>query len=379
MVKKNRLLEKPLVIPSVLCRALRRRLLCWYAAVQRDLPWRRSTDPYAIWISEVMLQQTQVNTVQPYYQRFMEQFPDIVSLARAPSQTVLKAWQGLGYYSRARNLHRTAEIVAFEMDARLPDDWESLRALPGIGSYTAAAILSIAFQQPYAVVDGNVKRVLARLFMIKMPVNKNGAHRVFQNMADQLLDPVQPGDYNQAMMELGALVCLARQPVCRHCPLKSMCRAFRAAAVDLYPVRAGKKIIPEKHMAVAAIVKDNRLLVVQRPPDGLLGALWEFPGAQVRTAESLKKACRRAVREAVSLDVAVVRHLQTIHHTYTHFKLKMDVFLCLWQNGRVRRRGPKAHRWLFPGRIRQLPLHGAMLKALPIVEKELLAKQAPIG
>jgi A/G-specific adenine glycosylase len=372
MAKANRSEKKQLVVAPAVRGAFRRRLLAWYDTIKRDLPWRRSCDPYAIWVSEVMLQQTQVKTVTPYFQRFLKLFPDVRALARAPQQTVLKAWQGLGYYSRARNLHRAARMVAMQMDGRLPDSWEQLRGLPGSGDYTAAAVLSIAFKRPHAVVDGNVKRVLARLFLMETPANAAGAHRVFQAVADQLLDRREPGDFNQAVMELGATICLTRQPACQSCPLAGLCEALKGNLVGRYPIRLERKNVPREHAVAAVVVRNGLVLFIQRPEKGLLGALWEFAGGRVLSGESVPAACRRNVRQSVGLEVEILRPIEIVHHTYTHFKLTLDVLLCRCHAGRVRRNGPQAHRWLPVKRLRQLPLHGAVLKALPAVEKVLL-------
>jgi len=203
----------------------RKRLLDWYAAHHRILPWRKTRDPYAVWVSEVMLQQTQVGTVIAYYERFMDRFADVAGLARADLQAVLKIWEGLGYYARARNLHRAAAVVCARHGGQVPDTWDQIRALPGVGPYIAAAVLSIAYHRPLAVVDGNVKRILARLFRIDAPVNVSSAAPVFQRKADELLERRQPGAFNQAMMELGAVVCRPRNPDCSHCPVSAHCRS----------------------------------------------------------------------------------------------------------------------------------------------------------
>jgi A/G-specific adenine glycosylase len=205
---------------------LRRRLLSWYDVHRRDLPWRRTREPYRIWVSEVMLQQTQVRTAIPFYRRFLQQFPTPAHLARADEQSVLKCWEGLGYYARARNLHRAAARVAAS-GGRVPDEWDAFRALPGVGNYIAAAVLSIAYGRPHAVVDGNVKRVLARLLALDLPVNAPAALRAFQAEAERLLDRRRPGDYNQALMELGALVCTPRAPDCGGCPQDTQCDRTR--------------------------------------------------------------------------------------------------------------------------------------------------------
>ena len=203
----------------------------------RDLPWRKTDDPYAIWVSEVMLQQTQVKTVMPYYEKFLSDYPDIITLANADLQHILKNWEGLGYYARARNLHQAAIVVLNHHNGCVPDEYETLRKLTGIGDYIASAIMSIAYGRPYAVVDGNVKRVISRLMTIEEPVNKPASHAVFKNHADTILDRKDPGTFNQAMMELGALICTPKNPSCPNCPVIRFCNAFLKNKTHLYPKR----------------------------------------------------------------------------------------------------------------------------------------------
>jgi A/G-specific adenine glycosylase len=274
-------------------------LLDWYDREKRDLPWRRTRDPYAVWISEAMLQQTRVETVIPYYHRFMKRFPDPAALASADLQEVLKLWEGLGYYSRARNLHRAAAVIVEEYDGRIPHSMDAIRSLPGVGPYIAAAVLSIAFDQPHAVVDGNVKRVLARLLQIDAPVNKPASHRIFQREADRLLTRERPSAHNQAIMELGALVCKPKNPECAVCPVSSFCRSHGSETVSAFPVRLTKPRTPLRRMIVAVIVrqKDHHVLIVQRPEEGLLGGLWEFPGKQLEKGRRAIKSCVEACRE----------------------------------------------------------------------------------
>lgn len=357
-------------ILSVTRTAIRRNLADWYQQNQRDLPWRRTSDPYHIWISEVMLQQTQVKTVLPYYQRFLSQFPDVVSLSRADLQTVLKHWEGLGYYTRARNLHKAAAIVATELAGIFPDSWDAVRQLPGIGDYIASAVLSIAYGRPYAVVDGNVKRVMARLFRVETPVNLPASHRLFQDLATQLLEKDNPGDHNQAVMELGALVCTPRNPVCRRCPISKYCGAFKTGKVQDFPKRIKRAPLPERRVAVGMVEKKGRILLVQRTEQGLLGGLWEFPGGAVDAHADPEQVCKDQIKTSVNLDVSVDVHLTTVRHTYTHFKLRMDVYRCRWISGRVYLRGPADFKWLAPSRVLDLPLHGAMHKALKMLTEK---------
>ena len=356
---------------------LRDALSHWYLGHHRDLPWRRTSDAYKIWVSEVMLQQTQVRTVEPYYQRFISRYPDVSRLALADLQSVLKSWEGLGYYSRARNLHKAAGIVASHMGGRVPDDWEALRGLPGIGDYIAAAVLSIAFGRAHAVVDGNVKRVLARLFLVEAPANRPASHKVFHALADRLLDRRNPGRHNQALMELGALVCTPRAPRCRQCPVARFCLARRKGLAHLYPRRQRPPALPMRRFVAGAVIKSGRILLVRRPEEGLLGGLWELPGGPLSESTDPVQACRLQLKEAVNLDVRVDRHIASIPHGYTHFRLQMELFLCTWQSGRVRLKELTDFKWLSVPGSKDLPLHGVMHKALRHLDS-LLENEGPL-
>ena len=367
----NRFQHTHVAIPELddsTCMVIGKSLARWYDRNKRDLPWRRSKDPYAIWVSEVMLQQTQVQTVIPYYHRFLERFPDVVSLARSDLQSVLKVWEGLGYYSRARNLHKAAGMVAAEEKGRIPHAWESFRRLPGVGDYIAAAVLSIAFGQAHAVADGNVKRVIARLFMVDVPVNQASSHRVFNALAGRLLDERRPDRHNQAMMELGALTCTPRNPRCGDCPVSQFCQALHRDVVRFYPRRTQRQPLPVRKMVAGVVFKKGKVLLVQRPEQGLLGGLWEFPGGVLDAGVDPVEACAGQLEKIVNLQVAVSLHLGTVSHTYTHFRLQMDICLCRWRSGRVRLNGPVRFRWLSPARIGDLPLHGAVQKVLAMVQ-----------
>ena len=346
---------------------IQRLLIEWYQCHHRRLPWRETKDPYRIWVSEVMLQQTQVQTVLPYYQKFLRDFPDVRTLAKADLQTVLKAWEGLGYYARARNMHRSAKVI-FEQHAGIfPDSWDVLRELPGVGDYIASAVLSIAFNQPYAVLDGNVKRVLARLYEISEPVNKPSSFKTFKGAADGLLDPRHPGMFNQALMELGALVCKPKKPDCNGCPLHSRCRANQKEHVGQFPKRIQKPRTPLQNIAVGVVYKNSHMLITRRKSEGLLGGLWEFPGGKVRNHESPEKACIREIKEEVNLNVTVDGHIAQVKHAYTHFKILMDVFLCRYVSGEVKLNGPEDFRWITLKEIHQYPFPRANLKFIHLL------------
>lgn len=349
---------------------LRRRLIKWYQHNHRHLPWRETDDPYAIWISEVMLQQTTVVTVIPYYHRFMKRFPGVKDLAQADLLAILKIWEGLGYYARARNLHRAAQIVQHRYGGRIPSEMDDFKELPGVGDYIGAAVLSIAFNQPFAVVDGNVKRVLSRLRLIESPVNRSASHKVFKLAASEILDPLRPGTFNQALMELGALLCKPRQPECSECPVQTHCRAYADGTVMAYPKRIKKAPIPLHRVSVGVVFKNDRVLITRRKPDGLLGGLWEFPGGRIEEGETPQEACIREISEEVGLKVQVDSFLSQIRHAYTHFKIEMEVFCCHVESGRVELNGPTDYRWVKLDELSDYPLPKANHKFIPLLKNE---------
>lgn len=365
MKKNNNVALKPNETISI-----RKRLISWYVKNKRQLPWRKTGNPYAIWVSEVMLQQTQVKTVIPYYKKFLAAYPNLNSFADADLQTVLKHWEGLGYYARARNFHRAALKVVEHHKGEIPRDYNALRKLPGIGDYIASAILSIAFGKPYAVVDGNVKRVLARLSAIDEPVNKSSSHDVFKTHANTLLDTQNSGMFNQAMMELGALICTPKNPGCDICPVKKFCSSFNTGTTDQYPKRIKSPPVPTHHIAVGVVFKNNHVLITQRKPDGLLGSLWEFPGGKVKKNESSEKACIREIKEEVNLVVEVDSFVKQVKHAYTHFKIIMDVYTCRFVSGRIRLKGPVDHKWVKLHNLARFPFPKANLKFIPKLLEE---------
>ena len=270
-------------------RRFRSRLLDWYAHNKRELPWRDSGNPYHVWVSEIMLQQTRVDQMQPFFERFTAAFPTVEALADASQEEVLKAWEGLGYYARARNLHRAAQRLVEAYGGRLPERYEELVDLPGIGPYTAAAVSSIAFDRDHPVLDGNVTRVLCRILMIAGDPRKAAVKAALIAAGERLLARGRSGDFNQAMMELGARVCTPASPACGECAVMEMCRA-RAELDDpaQLPTKARKPARPHYEVAAGMIWKGAKLLVAQRPTDGMLGGLWEFPGGKWEPGETLK-------------------------------------------------------------------------------------------
>lgn len=343
---------------------LRQQLLEWFWKNRRQLPWRQKPTPYRVWISEVMLQQTRVETVVPYFQRFVETFPDVYSLAKADVQRVLKLWEGLGYYSRARNLLEAAREIVSRFGGVLPRSYRELLKLKGIGPYTAAAIASIAFGEPVAVVDGNVIRVITRLFVIREDPRKSAIRRKIAALAQALLEPEIPGDWNQAMMELGATLCLPAAPDCENCPVRVFCRAKQEGNPRDFPMRASKKPLPFYEIAVGIIWKDGKILIARRPENGLLGGLWEFPGGKREAGETLEECVQREVLEELNIVVEVGERFVTVDHAYSHFRIRLHAFRCRWLSGEPECRGCTAFRWVEPGDLGNYPFPRANQKVI---------------
>ena len=327
-------------------RAFRNDLLDWYAGAKRAMPWRETNDPYRIWISEVMLQQTRVDQAQPYYERFVAAFPTVEALAEAERDDVLRLWEGLGYYARARHLHRAAQHVVEEFGGQVPDTYDAIRTLPGVGPYTAAAVLSIAYGRPHAVLDGNVARVLARVFTVEDDIKKSRTRRRLQALADDLLAPQQPADFNQALMELGATVCTPTAPQCPDCPLQDVCEALEEGAPEAYPFSKKKPPVPHHDVVVGLVFdKTGRLLIQRRPEDGLLGGLWEFPGGKREDGEPLEETCRRELREELGIEVEAERLFYRLDHAYSHFKITLHAFTCRLAEGTPASKEGQPLRW----------------------------------
>jgi A/G-specific adenine glycosylase len=309
-------------------------LIAWFETHREDLPWRHTGDPYAVWVSEIMLQQTQVATVIPYFEQFIAQFSTVEALAAAPLDDVLKRWEGLGYYSRARNLHRAARMVVDEYGGKLPGNIDDLKKLPGIGPYTAGAVGSLAFGLDVPVVDGNVMRVLARLYNIEDDITQSATRRKMWELAEEIVPAGRAGLWNEGLMELGQQICTPRSPDCSHCPLDDHCEAYRLNLQYERPVRSARKAVPHVDVTAAVIRGENgKLLIAQRREDAMLGGLWEFPGGKREPGESLEECLRREIREELGIEIAVGAQLTTIKHAYTHFKITLHVFECQHTGG----------------------------------------------
>ena len=398
------------LLASLAVESVHRRLIAWFRKSRRDLPWRRTRDPYRIWVSEVMLQQTQVPTVLPYYERFLKRFPTVGALARAPQEAVLKVWQGLGYYRRAQNLQAAARAVVRDHGGRVPDDPAAFARLPGVGRYTCGAVQSIAFGRRLAALDGNAVRVIARWFATTDSVDRSAVRAGLWDLAETLVpgslsgvarprgcsrdrafQPSSPkggldaprmhghgkgavavppgfanpsGDWNQAIMELGSRLCTPRSPQCTACPVRRHCRAAAKGIQDRVPVRRKRRPIPHIEVGAGVVWRRGRVLLCTRRADAMLGGLWEFPGGKRRRGETLPACIRRELKEECGLAVTVGRHLVDVTHAYTHLRVTLRCYHCRAGRGRVRLLGCDDARWVLPRDIPKYPLPAADVRIL---------------
>lgn len=382
---------------------LRERLYGWWEVHGRhDLPWkllpdgsrpRRGDvlDPLAIWVAEVMLQQTQLRVMRPYWQRWMEAFPDRRTLAAADGQQVLLLWQGLGYYSRARRLHEAARALEREQpcspasvetsatvgDTIWPTHLAGWLALPGLGRTTAAGILSSAFDSPEALLDGNVARVLARI--TRCPRSPARVRALFWSWSESLLDPRRPRNFNQALMDLGATLCTPRSPDCSRCPWRNRCAAYAAGTPECYPVKAERPSLPHLVVGVGVVLNEQQqVLIDQRLDEGLLGGLWEFPGGKQESGETVEAAIARELREELAIEVEVGERLISLDHAYTHKRLSFVVHLCRWCSGEPRPLASQQVRWVAPDELESYPFPAANVRIIAALQT-WLANDAPSG
>jgi len=313
-------------LPNSRAAEARRSLLRWYQRRARALPWRKSRNPYTVWISEIMLQQTQIETVIPYYQRFIREFPTIRRLAKAPLERVLELWSGLGYYRRARNLHQAAQEMVEKHGGRFPRELKQALSLPGVGDYTARAVLSIAYNQPYAVLDGNVARVMARLLALRGNLHQLQFRRLIEENLEMLLSRRSPGNFNQAMMELGQTVCLPRSPRCSICPLRLECRGFQSGKAESYPQPRPRKQAEEWHMAAAVLRKNQQVMLVLGLDDGLLGDLWNFPAALGRSGSEALTRLKKKLSSLLGTVPLLKGPEHELHHNITHRSIQVHVY-----------------------------------------------------
>ncbi|GEN31312.1 A/G-specific adenine glycosylase [Cerasibacillus quisquiliarum] len=300
-------------------------LIEWYNKYKRDLPWRKDQDPYKIWVSEIMLQQTQVDTVIPYFQRFIEQFPTPKALAEADEQDVLKAWEGLGYYSRARNLHTAVKDVVIRYNGRVPNDGKQLLTLKGIGPYTRGAIMSIAFNEPYPAVDGNVMRVFSRVLKIEDDIAQAKTRRLFEKVVGKIISKENPSAFNQGIMDLGATICTPKSPQCLLCPVQSHCRAYAEGIEQWLPVKSKAK--KKKRISyISLLIQDEhgQIMIEKRPNEGLLANLWQFPMIPIK--EVCLKHLPKYVYEKYGIHIRLENKQGELRHVFTHLIWDIEIF-----------------------------------------------------
>ncbi len=335
----------------------------WYQASARDLPWRKTSDPYKIWISEVMLQQTTVNAVIPYYVRWIEKFPDLQSVASASGENILKFWQGLGYYSRARNIHAAAKIVCNEFAGVFPNQKDNLRRLPGLGPYTTGAVLSIAFDQREPIIDANVRRVVMRQLKIK-----GKAETLHDKKILEFLLAVMPTSknciFNQALMELGALICRSKNPSCLACPVRESCLAYKDGVVDIIP-EPKKMVIKNISAAIAVLKNDDEIFMQKRVKKGLFADLWEFPGGKIEIGETAQQALVRELNEELRIGIEIEKKLPKVIQYYTQFKATLSVWLC---RPLTMPKTDKTHKWLKIKDLKKYPVSSGTAKIIEYLE-----------
>lgn len=372
---------------------LREALLGWWRQQGRhDLPWKRRADgrppvpgepldPYGIWVAEVMLQQTRLEVVLPYWRRWMETLPDLVALAAADGQQVLRLWQGLGYYARARRLHQGArQLLEGSAEGVLlwPRSLEGWLALPGVGRSTAGGILSSAFDLPAPILDGNAERVLARLTAHPAPPRR--ARAGFWRLSADLLDPDRPRAYNQALMDLGAGVCTPRAPACGACPWQSHCAAYAAGDPARWPMKEAPRALPFQVIGVGVVFDPSgRVLIDQRLPEGLLGGLWEFPGGKQEPDEPITATIRRELREELAIEAEVGEELLQLEHAYSHKRLRFVVHLCRWTGGEPRPLASQQVRWVEPADLEAFPFPAANARIIAALQQWLAGNGADLA
>jgi A/G-specific adenine glycosylase len=331
-------------------------LVKWYPFHARPLPWRLDRESYHVWVAEIMLQQTRVETVIPYYLRWMEKFPTLEQLAESDQQDVLRVWEGLGYYSRARNLHKAAKEILHKYGGEIPSEVNSLRHLPGIGLSTAGAIASISFNKDKPILDGNVKRVMARLFDYPNPINLAKNEKDLWELAKQLLPRGKAGIFNQAMMELGETICLPKNPHCLNCPIHKECKSFILNNQDERPVRLRKAKIPHYEVVAAVFAERGRFLITQRPAGKMLAGLWEFPGGKVEKGENFEQSLKREIMEELAIEIQVGKEIGAYKHAYTHFSVLVHAFYSKRKAGKLRACESQQIAWVKPIEFTHYPM-----------------------
>lgn len=338
------------------------KLLNWYDLNKRDLPWRRCRNPYRVWVSEIMLQQTQVKTVVPYFNKWMKRYPTLKTLKNAKYEDILKMWEGLGYYSRCKNIYKTSQLI----NSSFPNNYQDLIKLPGIGDYTAKTILSIAFEQPFVGIDTNLERVGYRILGLKSKTKRN--HKRVVEFLEANQDKNRPGDYNEALMDLGSSICSSQTTYCTKCPLAKDCKAYVSLSPTSYPKSEISKKVPEHNVAVSLIKYKNKFLITRRSNTKFLSGLWEFPGGKIEKSETARQAIIREVKEETNLIIFDPIYLGNVKHKYSHFGVNISLFISSPES--IKKLNIKQeHKWIDLKSIDKYPLPKANHKMLDILQK----------
>ena len=345
---------------------IKRELLLWYSENKRILPFRKTSNPYKIWLSEVMLQQTKVKTVIPYYNRWLKHYPTLQSAADARIDNLLKLWEGLGYYQRCRNFHKALQIVVNNYKGKIPRSFDRFIDLPGVGEYTAGAVLSIAFNKPIPAIDGNVKRVMSRILGIKNLTSYNS--RRMKNTINKFIPKDNPGNFNQALMELGALLCTPQKPNCAKCPIAKYCSAYKSSKPGSYPSSKESRKIPHYIIVTGIIWRDTKFYIQKRDERIMLGGLWEFPGGKVEKKESLVQALNREIEEECGIIPIIKGRIGCVEHSYSHFSISLNCFHCIEGDEKIQSSNIRA--WISHKEIGLYPFPKANHKLFTLIDKK---------
>jgi A/G-specific adenine glycosylase len=340
-------------------------ILSWYDENKRSLPFRDIKNPYFTWLSEIMLQQTQVNTMIPYFNRWINIFPTLNDVANATEQEVLKLWEGLGYYSRCRNFQKATQIVMKNYDGVIPNNYNEFLRLPGVGPYTAAAVMSIAFNKSIPAIDGNIRRVSSRILGRK----KMGAQaqKRIRNYLEREIEHHRPGDFNQALMDLGSSICTPQKPMCKQCPINTMCFAMDSGNPELYPEKRKKKKSPHYNVAAGLIWDNDKFFIQKRSAKSLLGGVWEFPGGKVEKGETVEGALKRELKEECNIEPTIHGKAGAVKHVFSHFSIDLTVFHCSIDEQTPKTELPNT--WITPNEIKQYPFPAANHKLFKILDQ----------
>lgn len=335
------------------------KLIAWYHKQNFDMPWRGTEDVYKIWISEIMLQQTQVKTVIKYYNNWVKSFPTINAVAKSDDQKILRIWEGLGYYQRAHNIHETSQTIVNQHNSKFPKEFNELIKLKGIGDYTASAIMSIAYNKPYPAIDGNIKRVVARLQGV---TNFKEIIKLSKKHVLKIMDYHNPSEINQALMDLGREICVSKAPKCYKCPLKSICVARKTQSIEKYSIKANYSKKPIHDVIVGMIWKNNKILISKRKKEGLLGGLWELPGGKKNNQENHFECLTREIYEELNIKVKINNNIGLIKHHYSHFGINMTGYHCDYKSGSPKAITSDEIKWIALDEIKRHPFPKATLK-----------------